>query len=65
VTSNQWEWLKALSDTSPYDSPLIMITFLTVIFCSFVLGIAGFWLLWKHRRSAAGVPAGAASPPPA
>jgi hypothetical protein len=52
VASNQWEWLKALSDTSPYDSPLVLVIFLTVIVCSFVLGVAGFLLLWKHRLAA-------------
>jgi small-conductance mechanosensitive channel len=63
VASNQWEWLKALSDTSPYDSPLIMAIFLTVIVCSFVLGVAGFLLLWKHRRTASAAPVGVAPSP--
>src|SRR5262249_5425453 len=65
VASNQWEWIKALSETSPYDSPLILVIYLTVIVCSFVLGVAGFLLLWKHRRASSLVSAEGRPTPPA
>lgn len=51
LESNQWEWLKLISAASPWDSPLLLISYLTSIVGSFVLGVGGFVALRNHRRA--------------
>ncbi|MBW2433329.1 MAG: hypothetical protein JRF36_06990 [Deltaproteobacteria bacterium] len=51
IVQNQWEMIKLVSDTTPWDNPLMMTLNIIALGAAVVIGIPGLWLLRNFRRT--------------
>jgi hypothetical protein len=51
IVQNQWEMIKLVSNTSPWDSSLMMTLNLVALGAAVAIGIPGLWLLRNFRRT--------------
>ena len=51
IVQNQWEMIKLISNTTPWDSTLMMTLNIIALSASMAIGIPGLWLLRNFRRA--------------